>query len=72
MATPDIHTWVECCCNAHLVLKFDSAEVSQEIGRNWAAHDILAGPVSVAEIPERTIQMTNILREDELSCSYLE
>lgn len=51
-------------------MEMDSVEMGLEMGRNCTANDIFAGPMSVAEVPECSVQMVQILWEKVLCSSY--
>jgi hypothetical protein len=51
-------------------MEMESVEMGLEMGRNCATHDIFAWPMSVAEVPECSVQMVQILWENVLCSSY--
>lgn len=70
MPISDIHASVDEGRDAHALMEMESVEMGLEMGRNCATNGIFARPMSVAEVPECSVQMVEILWEKALCSSY--
>jgi hypothetical protein len=48
----------------------ERVEMGLEMGRNCAAQNIFAGPMSVAKVLQRSVEMVQISRENVFGGSY--
>lgn len=56
----------------HIMIEMERVEMRLEVGRNSAAQDIFARPMSFAEVLECSVQIVQILWEDLVHSSYLD
>src|SRR4051794_40582585 len=72
MSTPDVHAARLNSSNVQIFLSIEMLVVCLEMSRKWSMTDKLAGPMSIAKIPESGVQMIEILWKMLLCSAYAE